>query len=128
MFPSHDMRGWEVHYRPETKWVWNPKTGKLEKKIVMKFTWPFSYGDKLPKGEKSKTKKEVIFEHYKRKSLAKISANREDYDDLYERIGYLPDNEFKAIMDCGMKGFILRNYIQEKYLTYQQAHRLFWQM
>ena len=91
------------------------------------FIWPFISGDGVPTSEKVLCKAEVKFQHFKDKTLAQASQNREEYRDLVERVDELSEDEFRKLTK-NMKGFDLRNYICQTYLTRAQADTLFWRM
>ena len=111
-FYSGGDRGWEIHLKRDDG-------GKLY------FCWPFSTGDGVPVGEKSKARKEVMFKRFRERVLASASANRQEYRDLMERVGEMNEQEFKEAIG-EMRGFELRNYICQKYWTYSESFASFW--
>jgi hypothetical protein len=110
-------QGWEVRYCRED-WGEKPK---------FYFRWPFVTGDGVPRDVKGKCRKEVLFQRYRQKSLASISTNRDEYQDLMSRVGEMNKEEFrKLIENSGLKGFELRNYIQTYHWTYSESFASFW--
>jgi hypothetical protein len=118
-------QGWEVHFRRVKVGHWDKKSGEHKYKESIQPQWPFSYGEKLPKGEKALCKKEVMQKYKQRKMLAQASRNYGEYRDLHNRIN---NENWEDIVATGLKGFNLGQYIREKYLTDSEAHTLFWRM
>ena len=122
--PTHyygGNQGWEVHLKLEE--YSNYKTNKRTKKLV--WCWPFYSGDGVPRSEKALCRKQVLFTRFKEKTLAQASLNVDEYRELWQRLRNIDEEEFKKLVE-NRKGFELRNYIQQCYLTYGEAHALFW--
>jgi hypothetical protein len=111
--------GWEVSLRKDSYYQ------KDTKKTKLSFQWPFRAGDGIPRAERSKCRKEVLFARFQEKTLASASANREEYYDLRRRVGHMKEEEFKEAFR-NMSGFELRNYICNKYWTESESFASFW--
>jgi 2-hydroxy-3-keto-5-methylthiopentenyl-1-phosphate phosphatase len=114
-------RGWEVRLRRDSYY---------DKKVVVEKTrlvyqWPFSVGDGVPRSEKSKCRKDVLFARFKQKTLASASSNRNEYHDLCQRVGSMNEEEFREAIG-NMSGFDLRNYICNKYWTRAESFASFY--
>jgi hypothetical protein len=118
-------QGWEVHFRWTETSLFDRKTGEFKRRKTIQPQWPFGYGDRIPRGERTLCKKEVMQKYKQRKILAQASRNSEEYRDLHARIN---DERWEDILATGLKGFNLGQYIREKYLTDSEAHALFWRM
>jgi hypothetical protein len=114
-------RGWEVHLRKEE--YWGGKQSKPSNKMI--FDFPFRAGDGVPRSEKAKCRKDVLFKRFKEKTLAQASSNQEEYRDLNRRVGKMNEIEFKKMIG-NMKGFELRNYITTNHWTYEESFASFW--
>ena len=112
-------RGWEVHLRNEEYY------SKSEQKRRLVFQWPFSAGDGVPRAEKAKCRKDVLFARFKQKTLASASANWDEYHDLCQRVGNMNEKEFKEAIG-NMTGFELRNYICDKFWTRAESFASFY--
>lgn len=119
--------GWEVHFRFEETTTFNRKTGEFKTRKSLKPQWPYfgNGSEKVPREEKALCKKEVMQKYKQRKMLAQASRNEEEYRDLYKRIN---NENWEDIVATGIKGLNLGQYIRERYLTYQEAHSLFYRM
>jgi len=128
-FYSGGSKGWVVHLRRQTSYKYNHKTHEYREVETLQFQWPFSAGDGITREEKSEIRKEVTMKRKLEKILASASIDRFEYRDLCSRID-TPElkQEIIKLYDDGLKGFPLRNYIQQQYLTDSQAHSLFWRM
>ncbi len=116
-------RGWEVHLRKETHYMWDIKTG-IEKKVEkMEFQWP--YFDGVPRAERAECRKDILEQRKKERILAQASRNREEYRDLVNRVN---SENWNDIVATGITGFSLGQYIREKYLTHDEAYSLFYRM
>lgn len=120
--------GWEVHLRWVESYKWDSKKGVSVNKKRLELQWPWSYGDKLPKGEKAQTRKDVMLKKKIRKMLAQASPDREMYDNLCNRTAGLDHEQWGEIFNMGLKGFDLGNWIHRQYLTHGEAHSLFYHM
>ena len=123
--------GWEVHLSWEVYWDYSKSrfgNGEPEKKRQLKIQWPWSWDDKLPRGEKAQTRKDVLLQKKTRKLLAQASSNRSEFHDLNDRTYNMSPEEWDELFKLGLKGFDLRNYIQHTKLTDSEAHSLFWRM
>ena len=112
--------GWEVHLRRDSYYDYDKKVEKTR----LVYHWPFSTGDGVPRSEKSKCRKDVLFARFKEKTLASASSNRQEYHDLCQRVGSMKEEEFKEAIG-NMSGFELRNYICGKYWTYAESYASF---
>ena len=101
--------GWECMWEPETN----------------SFQWPSFEGVK--RVDRTKYRNEAKFTHYKRKTLAQASINESEYYDLCNRVRDISESEFRELT-FRLKGFELRNYITQKYLTNSEAYSLFYRM
>ena len=123
--------GWEVHLKWETYWDYTKSRlgkGEPEKKRKLALQWPWSWDQKLPKGEKAQTRKDVLLQKKVRKLLAKASASSSEFRELNERTYNMSQDDWDELFQTGLKGFDLRNYIQRTKLTDGEAHSLFWRM
>ena len=120
--------GWEVRLVWEEKWRWDSKKGCSVKSKALELQWPFGYGQKLPKGEKAQTRKDVLRAKKLRKVLAQSSRNRSEYDDLRQRMYRLPEEQVDDILTKGYVGFDLGDYIRHNHYTSREAHALFYNM
>lgn len=121
-------QGWEVHVRWETYRDWNRKTGESVVRRRLTPQWPFGYGDGVSREEKALCRKDVNLQIKKRRILAQASRNQTEYRDLMGRVYGMEESEFNKIIQTGLKGFELGNYICHNYLTDSEAHALFWRM
>jgi hypothetical protein len=124
-FYSGGSQGWEVHLKYTNVYTYNSKTHVTKESKRLQFHFPFSTGDGVSREEKSLTRKEVTFKRKKEKLLAQASRNREEYRDLVSRVKL---ENWDDIVALKMTGFTLGQYIREKYLTYNEAHSLFYRM
>ena len=121
-------QGWEVKLGWVEYWKWDQKTGEQTKTKKLELQFPFGYGDGVKASEKSQTRKEVNFQKKQRKILAQASRNRQEFEDLNNRVYRMSNEDFNDILKSGLKGFSLGQYIREKHLTEGEAYSLFWRM
>lgn len=117
--------GWEVHLRYQVHHSFNIKTNEWEESRKLVWDWPFRAGDGISREEKSKTRKDVMFERARVKILAQASANKEEYRELMSRVGNKSEEEFYKIIGT-MRGFELRNYISQTQWTDAESFAYFW--
>ena len=122
--------GWEVRLMWVDRYQWNSNKRVSIKKRRLELQWPWGYGgnEKLPKGEKAQTRKDVLLQKKVRKLLAQASTNSSEYRDLNSRTYNMSPDDWDELFKLGLKGFDLRNYIQRTNLTDGEAHALFWRM
>ena len=116
-------RGWEVHLRKETHYMWDSKTGTEKKVTKLEFKWP--YFDGVPRAERALCRKDILAQRKKERILAQASRDREEYRDLCARV---QSEKWDEILKTGITGFPLGNYIRHNFLTYSEAHSLFYRM
>ena len=116
-------RGWEVHLRKYTHYVWDKKTGEDKKVEKLEFAWP--YFDGVPRAERAECRKDILEQRQRERILGQASRDREEYRDLCERV-YKED--WDKILATGIRGFELGRYIRETFLTESQAYTLFYRM
>ena len=122
-------QGWEVHLRRQPFYIFDPKTHESKEVEKLQFEWPFYIGDGISRKEKAAIRKEVTMKRKLEKILASASINRNEYQDLRSRIDTSElEQEIIKLYNDGLKGFPLRNYIQQNHLTNSEAHSLFWRM
>jgi hypothetical protein len=128
-FYSGGSQGWEVHLRRQSSYRYNPKTHECKEVETLQFAWPFCNGDGISREEKAQVRKDVTTKRKIEKILASASINRNEYQDLRSRIDTSElEQEIIKLYNDGLKGFPLRNYIQQNHLTNSEAHSLFWRM
>ena len=122
--------GWEVRLMWVDCYQWNSNKRASIKKRRLELQWPWGYGgqEKLPKGEKAQTRKDVLLQKKIRKLLAQASTNYSEYRDLNSRTHNFTDEDWGELFNLGLKGFELGNWIRRQHLTYGEAHALFWRM
>ncbi len=125
---SGGSQGFEVPLRYVENWKYDPKTGKDIRVNKLTLLFPFGPGDGVPTAEKRLCRKEVMFKVKKRRELAKASSNHAEYIDLQGRIHDTSEEEFNDLLKRGLKGFNLRDYIIQNYLTNGEAYSLFYRM
>lgn len=112
-------KGWEVHLIEYEVY----KNGK--RKTELHWQWPNWTGTDVPRSERTRCRKDVLFKRFQQKTLAMASENKDTYLDLMKRVAEMNEDEFrKAIGD--KKGFELRNHIQQKYMTHAEKYASFW--
>lgn len=117
--------GWEIHMKWNEVYNYNVKKNATKKSKRLEFCWPFRTGDGVTREERAKVRKAVMFARFRQRVLASASANREEYRNLMQRVGNMTEQEFMDAIG-EMRGFELRNYICQKYLTHDEAFATFW--
>ena len=122
-------QGWEVHLRRQPSYRCNPKTHECKEVETLQFTWPFYAGDGVSREEKSQTRKDVSRKRKLEKILASASVDRSEYLDLCKRVCDKTKEELVIrLFSNGLKGFNLRNHINQNFYTNDEAYSLFYRM
>ena len=118
-------RGWEIPLRWVDVSKYDNKTHKTVKSRSLQFVFPFSSGDGVSSVEKALTRKEVKLSRQKEKMLAQASRNVEEFRELRSRVY---GESWGMIASTGLKGFDLARYIQNTFITQNEANSLFYRM
>jgi hypothetical protein len=124
----YSYMGWEVKLCKKPTRKYNPITGEFTEKITLEIEWPFRSGDGLSAKEKSEIKNGVKEIRKIEKILASSSSNYNEYLQLQQRVSREDYKTIIELYDGGLKGFNLRNHIQNQFLTEDEAHSLFYRM